>query len=366
MDKRDKKIGSLNEDLADFYRTEAISLFNSDEIIEENIAIDNTGNIMNTAPYGVTGKIYPIKNTLYVTRYMNGTHGTGNLNLLPQYVMCCFNENDSVLPPAELESLGDYWKVFLPAGTKYIRCTLILSKKKNFTITEYSSVRLDANKIYVKELHAENLENAIDDLISVSNLCKGKKIGCLGDSITFGLGGTSWVTKLTEMCGFSEAINYGINGTYINSGTDGMTNRVDTMREDLDYITVMGGTNNVLFTTPTKEAFRSDFEILIEKLIAKYPSGKILGIIPPKFHTNSGKSWDIANSLGFYPNDYWDIERDVFEKYCIPFVDLFKDVGFSVDNETQKTLFMPDGLHPNADGNLKYLAPRICSKLQVI
>ena len=61
-------------------------------------------------------------------------------------------------------------------------------------------------------------------------------MGCLGDSITQGVGNNnhSWVDAMQSMCGFKSVYNYGVSGDTIEK----MYARVDDMESTLDYITL--------------------------------------------------------------------------------------------------------------------------------
>lgn len=211
---------------------------------------------------------------------------------------------------------------------------------------------------------------------SVETYTTGKKCGCLGDSITYGLRGNSWVTKLSEYCGFSEVINYGISGSQISGKyPDGMLNRYSSMRDDLDYIVVFGGVNDFMWSLDSKETFRTNYENLIVGLLNKFPAAKILGITPMKFEfteTAEGirsRKWSTARTDGIVLKDYRDIEVEILDKYSIPCLDLYSCSGISPEIPAQANTYFystQDHLHPNTNGNIKILAPKIAEALKKI
>lgn len=202
----------------------------------------------------------------------------------------------------------------------------------------------------------------------IHNETNGKKLGCLGDSITQGVGNNdhSWVDKMQEMCGFASVVNYGVSGNTIEQ----MYERYSSMDNDCDYITLMGGTNNALWSTSqTLEQFKTNFESLVLGLVSKYPSSKILGITPIKFDYHSGsvsRNWNVATANGLKLIDFVDAEIEIYNKYSIPVLDLFRTSNIMPDVQGQKVALLADGVHPNEVGYFKYLAPKIANALKMI
>ncbi|WP_394870577.1 SGNH/GDSL hydrolase family protein [Clostridium butyricum] len=220
--------------------------------------------------------------------------------------------------------------------------------------------------------------NPIDTQAEINSIrfAKGKSIGCLGDSITAGLRGTSWVTKLSEYCGFSNVINYGVSGSTIqNLWNNGQSfiERYSAMQDNLDYIIIFGGVNDFMWGSTNVSAFKTAYESLIVGLVNKFPSAKFLGITPMKFQfIGTGEStlysgkWDTARPDGSVLKDYRDAEIEILNKYSIPVLDLFNESGISPENTAQATRYFynsDDHLHPNTDGNLIILAPKIASAI---
>ena len=203
---------------------------------------------------------------------------------------------------------------------------------------------------------------------------KPQSIGCLGDSITYGLGGTSWTTKLSELCNIPTVYNYGVSGTtIITNGTTGFIDRIPNMVKDLDVIILWGGVNDFMWTNQSKEVFKANFEKVVKALLDKYPKAKILGLTPMKFKYLASadgiltKAWNEPNSQsGVLLKDYVDAEIEIFNKYSIEYKDLFNESGISCEHNGQANeYFVGNGdlLHPNEKGNLLVLAPKIANKI---
>ena len=201
------------------------------------------------------------------------------------------------------------------------------------------------------------------------NTTSGKVLGCLGDSITQGVGNNnhSWVDKMQSMCGFKSVYNYGVSGNTIEQ----MYDRIDAMESTLDYITLFGGTNNALWSNSQSISdFKSAFDSLVSSIIEKYPTSKVLGIIPPKYNYSSGdvtRNWNVSTS----PNnlkliDFVNAEIEIYSKYSVPIVNLFSCCNIQPDINAQKIGLMPDGVHPNQKGYFDFIAPKIAEALKSI
>ena len=208
-----------------------------------------------------------------------------------------------------------------------------------------------------------------DPLLRNTSPCYGKVLGCLGDSLTQGVGNNnhSWVDKMQSMCGFKSVYNYGVSGNTIEQ----MHDRINTMESALDYITLLGGTNNALWSNSQSIAdFKASFDSLVSSIIEKYPTSKVLGIIPPKYNYSSGdttRNWNVPTS----PNnlkliDFVNAEIEMYDKYSVPIVNLFSCCNIQPDINAQKIGLMPDGVHPNQKGYFDFIAPKIAEALKSI
>ena len=122
---------------------------------------------------------------------------------------------------------------------------------------------------------------------AISNPLYGRKIGALGDSLTYGhtLGTDKvWVAKIAERNGMI-AYNYGQNGNPLASteNVQGMVERYAAMVDGLDYITVEGGANDMnegipigTNTDTSIYTFKGAINTLIDGLRAKYPTAHII------------------------------------------------------------------------------------------
>lgn len=195
----------------------------------------------------------------------------------------------------------------------------------------------------------------------------GKKINCLGDSLTQGaIFGTPWTTMIQNDFGCTVR-NYGVVGsTFIDNSTQwSMSYRWPNMDNDADIVVVWGGYNDIntglplgVFADRVATTYYGAIHLMLNGLQTKYLGKKIfICTILDTFHAwNTVKLWNQAI-------------REVAEYYAIPVIDLSQNLGFNARNtDNRATLFgsvgTPDATHPNTAGNriiADYIAKYISS-----
>lgn len=198
-----------------------------------------------------------------------------------------------------------------------------------------------------------------------NNKLKNKKWNAMGDSITNGYGYLAYHHWIAQECGVLVR-NYGISGNRLS--TDGgphgvpMCIRYADMDDDVDIITVMGGTNDQahgvplgVFSDRTVDTFYGGLHVLIQGLIAKYP-GKTIAFLTPI--QRSGCKDDNGFKAGGLI-EYVDAIIEVCEYYSIPCLDLFRHGGIQHDIESVASVYIKDGTHPTNEGHRDILAGKI-------
>lgn len=202
---------------------------------------------------------------------------------------------------------------------------------------------------------------------------KGKKILFLGDSITEGSGVSDindvyW--KQLEKNTGAVCKGYGIGGTRIaiqhipddREEVGNFCTRADKMDDEADIIVVFGGTNDYghgdapfgKLDDETAETFCGAVNVLIKKLMNKYPEAAIVFMTPTHRLEETGRIFNERNiRIDFDLEDYVDAIIEICKNYSVPVLDLFRVSGIQPNIETMKEHFMPDGLHPNKFGNAK-------------
>ncbi|MBD5506496.1 MAG: hypothetical protein HDR05_00090 [Lachnospiraceae bacterium] len=206
----------------------------------------------------------------------------------------------------------------------------------------------------------------------------GKKIACLGDSITAAANleeqenypDCSYPSILKELLGAEEVYNLGIGGSSIGRyWADAFVERYEEIPPDTDIILVMGGTNDG-FCLSEKElgtleerkpwTLCGDLDELMQGLRENYPDAEIYFITP------------LPNILQDYlmrERDYLLPQRrlvnvmlELSEEYGFTVIDLYNSNILDSHDVDIVTDYMPDGVHPNEDG-YQILAEHIAAEL---
>ena len=213
---------------------------------------------------------------------------------------------------------------------------------------------------------------------------KGTKINFLGDSITEGAGTSShdkMFTMLIEREYGAICQNYGIGGTRIarqKTPTEekwdrDFISRVPEMDNDADIVVVFGGTNDFghgdapLGTMSDRPPypFYGALHCLYPALTEKYPDVPVVILTPlHRLNEDSPKGDNKPEPVGTL-KEYVNIIREVAEYYSFPVLDLYKESGLQPKVPVIQQKYIPDGLHPNDDGNA-ILAHKIARFLETL
>ena len=204
---------------------------------------------------------------------------------------------------------------------------------------------------------------------------KGTKINFLGDSITEGAGTSShdkMFTMLIEREYGAICQNYGIGGTRIarqKTPTEekwdrDFISRVREMDNDADIVVVFGGTND-FGHGDAPYTFYGALHCLYTALIEKYPGVPIVVLTPLHRITEDIPTGDNKPAPVGTLKEYVNIIREVAEYYSLPVLDLFKESGLQPKIPIIQQKYIPDGLHPNDDGNA-ILAHKIARFLETL
>ncbi len=213
---------------------------------------------------------------------------------------------------------------------------------------------------------------------------KGTKINFLGDSITEGAGTSSpdrMFTMLIEREYGAICQNYGIGGTRIarqKTATDekwdrDFISRVPEMDNDADIVVVFGGTNDFghgdaplgTMSDRTPYTFYGALHCLYTALTEKYPDVPVVILTPlHRLNEDSPKGDNKPEPVGTL-KEYVNIIREVAEYYSFPVLDLYKESGLQPKVPVIQQKYIPDGLHPNDDGNA-ILAHKIARFLETL
>ena len=200
---------------------------------------------------------------------------------------------------------------------------------------------------------------------------KGKKIVCLGDSITAGAGASvyenCWVARLGALSG-ADVKNYGIGGTRIarqQQPSDPVYDqdyclRAPQMDKDADVVIVFGGTNDYghgdaemgTFADQTPDTFCGALGWLFGYLKENFKNAEILVLTPLHRRNENNLRGDGSKKKDFYTLlEYVENIRIAAKNYGFNLLDLYSEAGMDPALGNDDATYFTDGLHPNDLGH---------------
>ena len=206
----------------------------------------------------------------------------------------------------------------------------------------------------------------------------GKKIACLGDSITEASNldseedwkQYSYPAQLKELLGAEEVYNLGIGGSSIGRyWADAFVDRYQEIPEDVDIIIVMGGTNDGFcvsdqeFGNLEERAYRTfcgDLDELMRGLKENYPDADIFFATPLP---NILQDYLMSERDYLLPQkDFVDVILRMAQEYDFGLIDLYNSNLLDSHDANIVAEYMPDGVHGNHDG-YRILAEHFAAEL---
>ena len=217
---------------------------------------------------------------------------------------------------------------------------------------------------------------------NINKMFNGKILMTYGDSIT---AQGKWQPYVKNECGFYKVIKHGYPGDRLMRLA--CTDYIDTLTEDFDILTVMGGTNDFgqdrvigkptdVNTDDKDSSFTGTFygglNLLIPSLMTKFPKKRIVFITPvigkrknsESFFNKAGSEDGMINSNGNTIRDFANAIIDRCEYYGMPYIDLTMACGwnkYNISNYCQNE--DENFIHPNENGAIR-MATFISSQLK--
>ena len=251
-----------------------------------------------------------------------------------------------------------------PTNAVYCKLGFQENKDKNTIIFYQGNKEIDyVDYYYIPSKYLDTSQLKVENTSSWDN----KKTCTLGDSITEG---NTWQPYLSNYFGFINT-NCGIGGTTLGgTSTNAMWQdvRVNAIPLDTEVLFIMGGSNdwaqNIAIGT-IKDAdnttFMGAYKILLNKIYARIPNVEIIIMTQPFNGSDMRYDGTEVNSKGHVINDYRKATREIANRFGLPIVETI-EAGI---NNFNKSLYIPDEVHPNAEGG-KLIASVIIGKLKAI
>lgn len=322
----DYNVNMIHDGLTVTYRSQA------------DIEMNGLGNIQQNLRF-VTNYYIDVNNGSYLSNASN-IYGATDFIAIP------FG-TEEILSNIDILNYGTAGYALYDASKKYIfgeRATTIQLKPNAayIRLTDYNSGGVHNNKIVTFK----------GPLKTNTNPFANKKIGFLGDSITYGYDpvkndGTKmqnpWPDQVGKMLGFEYYENKGVSSSVLSASfgrVDALTmsKYYVNLRDDLDFVFVMGGINDVWNNLPLGKmgdvedtTIYGALDVLIKKLLVKFPASSGKKIIFSNYcnwdqvpHIRQDMTW----------NDFLKAIDDVCNRYGIPVCDMSKEVGISAYSDT--------------------------------
>ena len=210
-----------------------------------------------------------------------------------------------------------------------------------------------------------------------TNHCAGKKVTCVGDSITVGSGTTkTYWSILDDTLELESMTGMGVAGSCVSATSDYKTSNSPLINRyksipDSDIITIYMGTNDYGHETPmgtiddTEDvSFYGALNVIIPGIQKAHPDALLVWMTPThRYGFGTSKMLGTAftydhlpNGRGYSLDDYVDAIKEVCDKYDVPVIDLFTLSGMDPSLSEVRSQYMPDGLHLNSAGHEKIAA----------
>ena len=347
--------------------------------------IGNSGNIISESKFGYSDYIEVSDGDIIRCTYW--TDGSTNRGVF-------YNANkEKVSAITSIPDLTDhtdaaipYWECTVPTGAVYVRVNVRFAQLYTKWMVLLNTTFPTSYIAYTGDGIRKSINSNVDFTMPYNPKLYKKNIMFCGDSITYGTYADidefgyrkNFGYYIKQQTGCNDLYNAVAGSTMMNvTGKNPFSvNRYQQLGDNLDYIVLAFSTNDSAQSNDligsssdnTNETFWGAWKIVLNYLIANYPTAKI-GII--------------AFWRGNQKYLYTDALREIAYKYRIPLLDFMFDVNvpmvggtdfrsynpnapFIVDTnilQARQSAFLHDSIHPN-DAGYRYMASIIQSYLE--
>jgi len=214
----------------------------------------------------------------------------------------------------------------------------------------------------------------------------GKKITCTGDSITaatHSYPGHGYVNQIAEEHGMTIDNQAIWGAVFAQNQVDGRGNArgciydtIALMDADADIVIISGGINDLEYYARA-EYWGSITSTYEDTLDTETFCGALEGICKTALQKWSGKpiifvfehrmTIDSTTYGSFFKNTEYALMIQIFQKWGIPYVDLYHDMpSLSLNAGYKEAYTTGDGTHPNIAGYAKFYVPLVYSKIKEV
>ena len=259
------------------------------------------------------------------------------------------------------------WRTFV-AGDDFDPTGLVVTAKckdcekekvVKYKLENYQNLTTDQTSVKIKYK-----QYSIDYPITVK---KKYRIACVGDSLT---AGHNWASESypsylkKDVTKKYDVGNYGINGISI-TGYGGSWNDPNQryIKQDVyknvvkyapDIFAIMLGTNDATGWENAQANFVSEYKVLLDSFIEKFPNAKFIMMVSPP--TKDGNQFGIPNTT--IKEQVNPIQRQLAEEYHFSVIDLRKEFEETASYESKYLRPNNDGVHFTVAA-AKYVANRV-------
>ena len=390
-------------------KTVNVTVTNIDEQPAEEVKISNNMILSKYIRKNIKALIFDSskENNYFAISRAYVKNNTGELEASPYLVVTDFIE---VFPGDTIELIGNYppstgafynsdktynsgitvsgsgpHTLTAPENAYYFRANYFPTNTSTIYVTRNSANYSLENNTYLdsaKLLYGNTIAfNELTNLYKNIDKYKGKTWDVYGDSITECNYRTAqnYQYFVASKLGLGTVNNYGVSG-------DGFKQLAATISEktsEPDFITVFCGTNNFgcvneqsalgnITDASSTESVTGYIRLTIENLLVKYPNTPI-GFFTPLPRADGNSIGKQVSKGGYTMEQLADRIIEICGEYSIPVLDLYRCSNLRPWISENKAKYFScsttpngDGLHPNAIGHERFLAPKVINFIKTL